>query len=129
MMLEARRVAGSGRYGGACTATGPSPVPRAVGVDLQHRVVQLNRFGILGESDVGYGVLVETPERLTDLGRFKGGIHSIQHREGRPCEDQPSQGKQLLLAQRKNGRPIVLSGPSRQPAPERNPGLHRAGQS
>ena len=39
--LEARRAAGS-RGLGACTAVVPSPAPRAVGVDLQHCVVQLD---------------------------------------------------------------------------------------
>ena len=65
----------------------PPPTPRALGVDLQHRVVQVNRFGILGEGDVSDGALVEAPEGRSDLGRPEGGVHSVQHGEGRPGED------------------------------------------
>jgi hypothetical protein len=57
MKVEARRVAGSGRFV-FCIPGGPSPGPRTVGVDLQQCIVQLQRFRFLGEGDAGYGVFV-----------------------------------------------------------------------
>jgi hypothetical protein len=63
------------------------PAPRTPGVDLQHRAVHINRFGVLGESDISNGVLVETAQRLPDLGRLKSGIDSIQHGKDRPFQD------------------------------------------
>ena len=86
--LEARRVAVSARFG-SCMPAGQFPTPRTVGVDLQRRIVKLKRFGVLGESNIGYGVFVETPESLADLRRFESCSHSIQHGEGRPCKGQP----------------------------------------
>jgi len=44
--LEARGVAGSGRFG-ACIPTGPSPAPRAVSVDFQKRIERASGKGSL----------------------------------------------------------------------------------
>ena len=58
-------------------AVNPPPAARALGVDLRHRVVQVNRFGAFSKGDVSDGVLVGASERLPDLGRLEGGTHSV----------------------------------------------------
>jgi hypothetical protein len=47
------------------SAVAAAPGPSAIAVDFQHCVVQLNRFGILGESYVCNGVFIETPQYLS----------------------------------------------------------------
>jgi hypothetical protein len=67
--------------------------------DLQHRVVLLGQFGVLGKGDVRDRVLVEMAESLAKLGRFEDAVDPVQEGEGGPREDEARQRQQLLVSQ------------------------------
>ena len=54
-----------GHCSGNRSAAGGAPGPSSIAVDFQHCVVQLNRFGILGENYVCDGVFIQTPQYLS----------------------------------------------------------------
>src|SRR5262245_55830244 len=70
-------------------AMGPPPCPRAVGVDLQHRVILLDEFGGCGQVDRGDGILSQPLERLPNLVRSERGVDTVQEGKPRAREDDP----------------------------------------
>jgi hypothetical protein len=93
----------------ACKAAGLCPTPRAVGFGFQHSIVQLNRSA--SSARVMYVMEFSSSRRSTR--RTWAGLIAASTRSNMaqawPCEDQPGQGKQLLLPKREDGRPIALS--------------------
>jgi Putative ATP-dependent DNA helicase recG C-terminal len=86
----------------------PPPCPRAVAIDLQHRVVLLNGFGGFGQVDGRDGILSQPLERLPNLARSERVIDTVQESEPRPREDHPGEDQQLLIAERHEVLPVPL---------------------
>jgi hypothetical protein len=69
----------------------PPPCPRAVAIDLQHRVVVPNGIGRFGQVDGCDGILSQPLERLLNLVRPEHGIDSVKESEPRSREDHPGE--------------------------------------
>ncbi len=86
----------------------PPPGPRAVAIDLQHRIILLDGLGGLGQVDGRDGILSQPLERLPDLVRSERGLETVQEREPRTREDHPGEDQELLVGERYEGLPVPL---------------------
>ena len=59
----------------------PPPCPRAVAINLQHRIVLLNGFGGFGQVDGRDGILGQPLDRLPNLARSERGLDTVQESE------------------------------------------------
>src|SRR5947207_1502407 len=84
------------------------PIPCAIGVVLQQRVVELEAMGNTVEINVGDAVSTETPQPLLELGRSESGARLIEHCKCGLSKKKPNEHQLLLLSQREHLRPLLL---------------------
>src|SRR5437762_246564 len=91
------------------------PIPCSIGVDFQHRVVELEAMRSALEIDIGDAVSTETPQPLLELSRSKSGARLIEHCKCGLGKKQPNEHELLLFSQGKHLPPLLLevetSGP------------------
>src|SRR5690242_14317468 len=91
------------------------PFPCAIGVDVQHRIVELDAMCSSLEVDIRDAAAGETPQPLLELDPSKSGARLIEHCKCGLSEQKLNEDQLLLLSQGQHLPPLMLdveaSGP------------------